>query len=132
MLVFFNWISSIKDSANSTIWEWIKLIPQIITFFSQWILSFYFLCGFFEKHAKNDTKITWFPFMLMLPERTELVQNTSPAILMIYINYRHDILWASRSMVNSFTFKRLFFNWISLLLLSFLSRILQTLYFENE
>ena len=30
--------------------------------------------------------------MLMLPEGTELVQNISPAILMIYINCRHDIL----------------------------------------
>ena len=38
--------NSIKDSANSSISEWMKLTFLMITLFQQIILSLYFSCGF--------------------------------------------------------------------------------------
>ena len=38
--------NSNMSSANSSIWKWMKLTAQMISFISQWILSFYFSCGF--------------------------------------------------------------------------------------
>ena len=39
-------VNSNMSSANSSIWKWMKLTAQMISFISQWILSFYFSCGF--------------------------------------------------------------------------------------
>ena len=39
-------VNSNMSSANSSIWKWMKLTAQMISFISQWILSFYFSCEF--------------------------------------------------------------------------------------
>ena len=39
-------VNSNMSSVNSSIWKWMKLTAQMISFISQWILSFYFSCGF--------------------------------------------------------------------------------------
>ena len=51
--LFHHWISLIwltilsRILLTPSIWEWIKLIPQIITFLEQLILSFYISWGFY-------------------------------------------------------------------------------------
>ena len=110
--------------------------------FSSHYISLYLLLSFKsmiyslvqERDHFNHSKRTWFPFILMISDQNKVGLKYEPGCFADFINCWHHnehpvVRWFH------FTFKvRLlfFFNWIFLLWLRTLSRILLTLQYQNE